>query len=311
MANKPRIVFFGNERIATGISTTTPVLRALIEQGYDVVAVVANYERGKSRNVRDLEVALVAEEHNIPLLLPDKLGEIKEQLLLEYKAEAGVLIAYGKIISQSIIDIFPKGIINIHPSLLPLHRGPIPIESVILDGSDKTGVSLMQLAKEMDAGPVYGQSEVELTGTESKQELVDTLLEVGSSMLVELLPGILSGDIIAKPQDDSQATYDKLITKDDGILDFHKSAEELEREIRAFIEWPKSRTVIGGKDVIITKAHVIPDTYDERIGRIEVMKETNTLMINCSQGYLAIDALKPAGKPEMPVAAFLNGYKTS
>jgi methionyl-tRNA formyltransferase len=290
-----RVVFFGNERIATGVSTTIPTLQALIAAGYEVAAVVSNYEAGTSRSARQLEVQSIANAHNIPMLLPDKPTDILEELR-DFGAEIAVLVAYGRIVPQSIIDLFPRGIVNLHPSLLPLHRGPTPIESVILHGETKTGVSIMCLEAAMDAGPIYGQSEIALRGDETKQELADTLLNVGSKMLIELLPGILDGYIIAKPQNNEAATYDKLIKKEDGRIDLTKPARVLEREIRAFAEWPKSYTTIAGTDVIITKAHIA-----------EAANE-NELAIKTGKDYLIIDTLKPAGKNEMTAAEFLRGY---
>lgn len=301
--NTPRIVFFGNERLATGVSTNTPTLRALIETGYEVCAVVSNYERGKSRNARELEIKSVADEHSIPLLLPNKPTDIIEDLK-SYNADVAVLVAYGRIIPESVIDIFPFGIINIHPSLLPLHRGPTPIESVILSGEPITGVSIMKLVKEMDAGPVYGFTQLRLTGKESKQELATSLLGLGSTMLIELLPGILSRDIIAQPQDDSKATYDSLITKDSGLLDFNKPAIQLEREIRAYSDWPKSRTKLANIDVVITTSKV--SDYSGEIGKAEI--KDKQLHIICSQKSLQILSLKPAGKQEMSAESFISGY---
>jgi methionyl-tRNA formyltransferase len=289
------------------VRTETPVLRALCEAGYDIVAVVSHYEAGQSRNVRALEVASIAEEFGIPVLLPEKPKDILEQLQ-SYGAVAGILIAYGKIIPQSIIDVFPKGIINIHPSLLPKHRGPIPLESVILQGEETTGVSVMALAKEMDAGPVYAQSDYTLTGTETKQQLADNLLEIGSAMLLEVLPGILDGSVVAIPQNDSAATYDPLISKQDGVLDFTKPATVLEREIRAYQEWPKSKTTLGGIETVITAAHVSPEPLSSQPGAIAVDGSTKTLAIACSEGSLVVDRLKPAGKAEMNIAGFLAGY---
>lgn len=297
------VVFFGNERLATGVKTDAPVLRGLIKAGYKVAAVVSSYERGTSRTARDLEVEHITKEHDIPLLLPDRPKDILDNLA-SYKADIGVLVAYGRIVPESVISLFPHGIINIHPSLLPRHRGPTPIESVILAGDKKTGVSIMSLAKEMDAGPVYGQSEVELTGTESKQELADRLLEIGKAMLLELLPGVFSGEVVSIPQDGSRATYDGLISKEDGIIDWTKPAELIEREIRAFMEWPKSRTMIAGKDIVITQASVIQKT-----GRTGVIEASDRrLFAYCGKDTLVIEKLKPAGKNEMTAQAFLAGY---
>ncbi|MBA2279426.1 methionyl-tRNA formyltransferase [Candidatus Saccharibacteria bacterium] len=295
MTQKLKIVFFGNERLATGVTTETPALKALIAAGYEIAAIISNYEPGQSRNSRELEIKVIGEANDIPVLLPEKPGDILDQLKV-LNAEVGILAAYGKIVPQSIIDAFPRGIINIHPSLLPLHRGPTPIESVILQGESKTGVSIMQLTKTMDTGPVYGYSEVELDGTETKQSLAALLSELGSKLLLELLPEILNGNLIAKPQDEAAATYDKLISKEDGRIDWNNPAEQIEREIRAYREWPKSYTELSGKDVIITKAHVALKPQEN-----ELAKKTGI-------DYLVIDMLKPAGKNEMTAAEFIRGY---
>lgn len=297
------IVFFGNERLATGVSTSAPTLSLLLERGFNVACVVSHDTPGASRKQRTLEVADIAAAHQIPVYLPHKPGEIMDELAALQPA-VGVLVAYGRIVPQSLIDLFPYGIVNIHPSRLPEHRGPIPLESAILNGERSTSVSLMQLAKEMDAGPVYAQSDVPLTGTETKQSLADHLNEIGAHMLVELLPGILDGIVAAKPQEDTQATYDKLLTKEDGLLDWQKPAEQLEREIRAYAGWPGSRTTLAGRDVTITAAHV----EDGKGEPGTVYRDGKNLGLYTTSGILIIDRLKPAGKADMAAAAFLAGY---
>ncbi len=299
-----KILFFGNEQLGTGLSTTAPTLQALIAEGYDITGViVAQKDIGKSRKSKEQEIVQLAESHNIPVFAPTKLADIRDDLVA-MKAEAGVLIAYGKMVPQSIIDIFPNGIINIHPSLLPLHRGSTPIESVILGGDTKTGVSLMQLAAEMDAGPVYSQTTIELNGDETKQVLADELQRLGAEMLIRDLPKILDRTLLPTIQDDSLATYDGRISKADGLLDFNQPALTLERQIRAYASWPRSRTSINGMEVIITKAHVMPSGAS--IGA--VVNNNGQLGIGCSEGILIIDELMPVGKKVMSASAYINGY---
>lgn len=298
------VVFFGNERLATGATTTAPTLRALIAAGYHVAAVITQYEKGRSRNVRPLEIAVVAAEHNIPVLLPEKLRDIQDQIKA-FQAEAAVLVAYGKIIPQDIIDIFPIGIINIHPSLLPLHRGPTPIESVILGGDGETGVSIMQLARAMDAGPVYAQERIKLDGTETKISLSETLLRLGGDMLMTHLPAILDGSLKPTPQDENIATFDSMVQKDDGIIDWSKQAIQIEREVRAYQEWPKSRTKLGDVDVVISSS-VVSRVQIGKPG--EIIVSGKELFVACGKDSLKIVSLKPAGKKEMPAQAFLAGY---
>jgi methionyl-tRNA formyltransferase len=301
-----KILFFGNERLATGVTTLAPALRGLIGAGYEVAAiVVAQNDIGKSRNARRLEVAEVAAEYDIPLISPGDLNQAKDELAA-YGARTAVLIAYGKIVPPAVLEVFPAGIINIHPSLLPLHRGSAPIESAILNDEPETGVSLMRLSEKMDAGPVYAREQIALDGTETKQALADRLAAIGTDMLLGQLPGILDGSSRPVPQEESAATYDAHISKEDGVIDWSKPAARLEREVRAYGLWPRSRTLIGTTDVIITVARAAPGSGEPGSLRIE----GKHLSVACGEGLLAIDMLIPVGKREMPAAAFLAGYKS-
>lgn len=303
---KTKVVFFGNERIATGVSTTAPTLRMLIDEGFDVCAVIVSERGSHSRHAQQLAVEKVAHDNHIPLINTRLKADYANDLA-ELKADIGILVAFGQIIPQSVIDIFPKGIINIHPSLLPKHRGSIPIESAILSGDETTGVSIMKLEKKMDAGPLYGKAQIDLSGNESKQFLADTLLEIGGALLKEIIPMIMEDTAAPLPQDDTSATYDTLITKENGRIDPHKSARELEREIRAYLEWPKSKINIAGVDMVITAAHTSNTPSAGAPGTTFV--NGKELGIQTGNGMLIIDMLKPAGKPEMPAAAFLAGYR--
>jgi len=296
MKKSNSLVFFGNERLSSGfIPDGAPTLSALIEHGYDVKAIVAHHEGGQSRKARSLEIEEVAKAHNIPVLLPDKPKEIIDQLA-SFNADAGVLVAYGRIIPQSVIDLFPHGILNIHPSLLPQFRGSTPIEQAILDGNGETGVSVMGLVKEMDAGPVYAQRRVALNGTETKQELTQKLLSIGSQLIIDVLPAVLAGTAHPQLQDESKATFTSLFAKTDGIMDLHKPAERLEREVRAYAVWPKSRLDLGEHQVTVTKARVAQAETD------------GTLVIACNPGWLEIlELTAPSGKT-MSGADFKRGY---
>jgi methionyl-tRNA formyltransferase len=304
----PKIVFFGNERLATGVTTQAPTLQALIEAGYSIAAVVIAQESAasQSRKARPLEIAIVARDHGIPVLAPTKLSDIKADLAA-FGASVGVLVAFGKFVPPSIINLFERGIINIHPSLLPKHRGPTPLESVILDGDHETGVSLMQLVAAMDSGPIVAQETLLLRGDETKQALADQLLGLGKDMLIQYLPAILDGSIQAYTQAANQAQYDQRLTKDAGKLDdeaWQRPAAELERQIRAYAGWPRSRTKIGATDVIITRAHVVSG----RGSPGTLWLDNKSVGIHAQDDVLVIDSLIPAGKKEMSATAFLAGY---
>lgn len=301
------IVFFGNERLATGVTTDAVTLRRLIDAGYNVAVVIANYASGApSRNQRSLEIAEVASAHHIPVLTPTKPTGVLEQLR-SYNAVAGVLVAYGNIIPQSVLDIFPRGIINIHPSLLPLYRGSTPIESAIIDGTVESGVSIMQLTRKMDAGPIYAQKpyNLEISDSSTKQHSADQLLDLGSRMLIEHLPAIIDGTLVPTPQDHSRATTSSLITKADGVINWEQDAVSIKRKIIAYAKWPRSRTTLGNKEIIITEVTV--QDADIAPGKPEV--RDGKLIIGCKKGALQIERLIPAGKKEMSASAFLAGYK--
>lgn len=294
------LLFFGNERLSSGFEPGgAPTLQRLVDAGYDVKAVIAHHGQTHSRAKRDLEIEAVAKIYGIPVLLPEKPADIMEKIA-NFQADAAVLVAYGRLIPQSIIDLFPGGIINIHPSLLPLYRGPTPIEQVILEGAEKTGVSLMRLTAGMDDGPVYDQEELVLSGSETKRELTARLLELGGGMLLKNLPAILDGSLAPKPQSEDRATYTKLLSKADGWLDLAKSAPALEREIRAFQAWPKSKTSLFGHDVIVAKARTVTD------------KPLKGLVLECAGGSLLeiTELVAPSGKT-MAATDFIRGYAAS
>jgi methionyl-tRNA formyltransferase len=298
MKKSSSLIFFGNERLSSGYSPpeNALTLKRLLDNGYHIAAVVANYEAGTSRNPRQLEIANVAQQYDIPLLLPKKVMDIRDELA-GFGAAAGVLVAYGKIIPKAIIDLFEYGILNLHPSLLPRYRGSTPIEQAILDGAEQTGISIMSLVKEMDAGPVYAQKAVRLNCTESKQALTTELLTLGGDMLIEILPQIMTGELKPTPQDESKATYTQRIYKTDGIIDWSEPAATIERKVRAYSVWPKTRAMIYNHSVTILKARVAPHQNDGK------------LVMPCSDGFIEIlELIAPSGRT-MSGEAFLRGYK--
>lgn len=295
--SKPRLVFFGNERLATAVSTDAPTLRALVGGGFRVEAVVVSHGPAVSRRKRPLEIIDVAHAYHIPVLMPEKLSAATAKLR-SLKAEAGVLVAFGRIIPQEILDIFPRGIINVHPSLLPKLRGSTPVETAILNGLKETGVSLMKLTAEMDAGPVYVQKKFALGGTETKSELAQKLLNEGAQMLADNLDSILAGRLKAKIQDETEADYTRLLSAQDGLIDFKEPAEDIERKVRAFAGFPKAKAKLFSRDVIIIKARVADSLSD------------GELVVKAQPGYIEVTKLiAPSGR-SMSGGDFMRGYKT-
>lgn len=294
------IVFFGTEEFSARS------LRALIDADFEIAAVVTKPDsaQGRGKKIQSHPIKEIALAANIPVWQPEKVAEMSENIK-ELQNPVGVLVSYGNLIPDNILDIFDPGIINIHPSLLPKYRGPSPIESAILNGDSKTGVSIMKLTKEMDAGPIYSQVEIALEGNERSEDLYTLLASKGAELLVNTLPSILDGQLQASDQNDDETSYCKLISKSDGIIDWDKNAQTIERQIRAFHNWPKSRTVLGGIELIVAKAHI--SSENGKPGDIELAEQT--LKVYAGEGSLMIDTLQPLGKKEMPIQAFLSGYK--
>jgi methionyl-tRNA formyltransferase len=271
------IVFFGTEEFSLA------TLQALISSGYPIGAVVTkpDSKKGRGHKLSTPVVKKLALEHNIPVLQPDKLSDINEEIKAMGDV-VGVLVSYGKIIPQSTLDLFSPGIINIHPSLLPKYRGPSPIESAIKDGELETGVSIMKLSQDMDAGGVYKQVMFPLEFNETGPDLYNTLAALGASEIVALLPAILDGSLLSKQ--DAWIKLDQM------------SAEEAERTVRAYLEFPRTKLSVFEHDIIVTSAHVSNE-------------QKTPLDFICRDGaYLSVDELiAPSGK-YMTAQDFLNGY---
>lgn len=300
MTKSRRVVFFGNERLVSGLAhSNTPILKGLIEHGYDVASIVVSHTDARSRSARPLEVAQIASEHNIPLLSPSKPSDIIDQLS-SYEADCAILSAYGKIIPQRVLDVFnPIGIINIHPSLLPRHRGSTPIESTILNGDKVAGVSIMRLTAGMDEGPIYAQEQISLRGRESKFELHDKLASLSKDLLFSVLPDILAGKKKPIPQANDGVSYTTMITKADGILNpSTDTAIELERKIRAYQAYPKPKLTIKNNIVIVTSAEVVSQPSSGEID-IECSDKTYLRVLNL---------IAPNGK-SMSGPAYLRGLR--
>ena len=293
------ILFFGTDEFSA-VS-----LRALISEGFTVAAVVTKPDsrKGRGRELQPSLVKQIALENNIAVWQPTKMVEIAEPLT-ELIAElgekpTGVLVSYGKIIPQSIIDMFAPGIMNVHPSLLPKYRGPSPIESAIINGDAETGVSIMLLSAAMDAGPVYKQVTHPLNGSETAPELEHTLAERGAKELTEILPAILNDELHPTPQDDTLATYCQLLQKEDSQINLSVlTAQQAEQRVRAYLAYPKTKMTIAGHLVVVTKAHVSSE-------------QTTVLDVACNDGqFLTVDELiGPSGRA-MDAKAFLNGYSS-
>jgi methionyl-tRNA formyltransferase len=304
---KISLVFFGSGPVAAKAL-------ALLAENFDVEAVITKPK--PPRHKGDFPVLELAKSLGVRTLTVQTKEELTELFSQRpTKSKLGVVIDYGIIITQKVIDYFPLGIINSHFSLLPEWRGADPITFSILSGQRQTGVSLMLINSRLDEGPLLAQAAYNLPSDITTPILTQNLIELSNEMLREVVPLYYENHLLPIPQEgaplpeDKIPSYSRKLTKQDGFLDFTKPSEQLEREIRAFIDWPKSRTRFGDIDIIITRAHAVPTNDSEKKpGDIEVMKDVGVLMIECGKGYLCIDKLKPAGKKEMSIEEFIRGY---
>ena len=291
---KTPIIFFGTEDFSA-VS-----LQKLIDEGFKIAGIITKPDsrKGRGQKFQAPKVKQTGEKFNIPVLQPQKMSEITD-FVKKFEKPAGVLVSFGRIIPQEIIDLFTPAIVNVHPSLLPKYRGSSPIESAILNGDEKTGVSLMKLSKEMDAGDVYSQEEIELSKTETASDLYKTCGEIGAEMLVRDLPKIISGEIKGQKQDDSQAEYCQLLKKSDALLSQNEqTAEQAEQQIRAFEIFPKSKIKLGEHLIIVKSAKVVSSN-----------PEDSPLTLKFAEGtFLKIERLITPNGKETAAKSFENGY---
>lgn len=295
--SKP-IVFFGSGPVAAKSL-------ASLMQDFEIEAVITKPRPAHHKG--DVPVLELCEKANLPIFTAEDRKTLDELFSAKkFVSDLAVLVDFGIIVSQKVIDSFPLGIINSHFSLLPAWRGADPITFSILHGDQETGVSLMLLVEAMDEGPLLAQATYPLRADITTPELTEELIELSSKMLSEIIPLYLKGQAHPMPQDPSRlASYSRRLSKQDGIIEWSKSAVVLEREIRAFAGWPKSRATVGGMEAIVTKAHVINKTGTP--GRTAVID--GQPVVYCGEKALLLESIKPANKKQMSGTAFLAGYK--
>ncbi len=225
---------------------------------------------------------------------------------ITFASKIGVIVDFGVIVSKKIIDCFEFGIINSHFSLLPRWRGADPISFAILAGDKNTGVSLMLIEPTLDTGKLLVQKSLPIQADDTTPSLTRRLIMLSNQLLEDYLLLYMKGDIQLRQQPHpDRATYSRKLTKQDGLIDWQKPAEQIEREIRAFIEWPKSHTVLAGKEVIITEASTAAGSG---LAGTPMIKDKN-LLVFCGTGSLIIKKLKPINGKEMTSREFLAGHK--
>lgn len=302
--DKKRIIFMGTPEFAC------PGLRTLInEPDFEVVGVYTQADKavGRKQEITMPPVKVLALENNIPVFQPEKIRtEVKT--IANLHPDLIVVIAYGKIIPQNILDIPTYGCINVHASLLPRYRGAACLNAPIINGDEKTGVTIMKMEAGLDTGPIIKQVEMELKGEETLSDVHDHLSQLGASVLVKTLKAWMSGELEVKNQNDDEATYISTLKKEDGKLEFIKSAQELESMIRGLNPWPGTYCLYKGQALKILKAKVL-ENGDKKANIGEVYLHDGALTVQCGQNSLLILELQLPGKKAMNVKEFLNGNK--
>lgn len=263
-------------------------------------------KRNRARTPAPVEE--LASKLGIKIMFADTKAEVSRLVDTKVlpKTRCGLVIDYGVILAQDVIDYFPMGIINSHFSLLPLLRGADPISFAILEGHKNTGVSLMKIVDKLDEGDLIAVEECPIDDADTTPSLTNKLVILSAEMLAKHLPDYLNGTLLPRPQTGTP-THTRKLTKEDGKLDFSKPATVLAREVRAYAGWPKSYTCLAGIDVVVTTVNAVEDTLVTS-GDVVVNSLSKQLFIGCGNGTLEIKRLIPAGKKEMTAEAFLNGY---
>lgn len=298
-----RIVFFGTPELAV------PSLKALAAR-HEVVALVCQPDRPKGRSGKPAPppAKLAAVELGIEVHQPVKLNDgAFEAWLRERRPELCALAAYGRILKQPILDVPPKGFLNVHPSLLPKYRGPSPIQSAILNGETETGVTIMRLSLEMDSGDILLQRRVAIEPDDTTATLTDRLAEMGADMLVEAVELLETGRAVFTPQDHARATYCKRFEKSDGAIHWAGPARELHNLVRAAVPWPVAYCRFRGATLRIHQTEVLDAPPGAAPGTV-VRVEKDLLAVAAGDGLLSIRVLQLPGKRAMPAAEFLRGH---
>ena len=302
-----KIVFMGTPDFAV------PSLHALTEAGYAVAAVVTQPDKPKGRGKTLLPTPVKEEAvmHDIPVYQPEKVRNNPEflEILKEINPEIIVVAAYGQIIPKENLELPKFGCINIHASLLPKYRGAAPIQQAVIDGEKVSGVTIQQMGEGLDTGDMISKIVIPISPTETGGSLFGKLAQAGADLLIKTLPSIEQGTAeFEKQPEESPTPYAAMITKQMGLMDFRKSAEELERLVRGLNPWPSAYTSLDGKTMKVWEADVLDAQSKEEPGTIvEVNKKE--IIVATGSNDLALHEIQLAGKKRMQVQAFLLGYQ--
>lgn len=299
-----RIIYLGSPAFAVA------PLEALVAAGHTIVGVVTQPDRpaGRSRTLSAPPVKQAAQRLGLPVFQPATLRDpAAVASLAELAPDVGIVAAYGEILRKAVLAIPPLGYLNIHPSLLPLHRGPTPVAGAILAGDTETGVTIMKLDAGMDSGPILAQERVLLKPDARTGPLTDELFQLGARMLVDVLPEYAAGRRKPQPQDDSRATVTRLLRKADGLIDWNQPADLIERQVRAYDPWPGTYTLWQGQNLKIRAVSLA--NVDAPFAAGTLVTSAGRPLVTTGAGALELQAVQPAGKRPQSGTEWLRGQR--
>jgi methionyl-tRNA formyltransferase len=292
---------------------SVPPLTDLVKAGFNLKAVFTQPDKrkGRGQQMQKTPVKIAAEKYGIPVFQPVSLKDpATVELIDSFNADLMVVVAYGLIIPQNILDLPEHGCWNIHASLLPRWRGAAPIHRAILAGDDETGIAIMQMEAGLDTGPVYHMYPTDIRPNDTGATLHDRLSMMGGEAIVTCIKELVAGTLpTAKTQGKESVTYAHKLNKAEAEIDWHQSAKQIERQIRAFNPWPGSHTEINGEAVKIWAAQVLASNAEVQAGSV-VLADKKQLHIQTGEGQLGITEIQKSGKNRMSIDAFMAAKVT-
>lgn len=299
-----RVLFAGTPGFAV------PSLAALAER-FEVCGVLTAPDRPAGRGRRPIPspVRREADRRGLPVIAPGRLDDAALRRIVGVGAELLAVAAYGVIFPQRVLDLFARGAVNVHPSLLPRYRGAAPIPAAILAGDRQTGVTIQRMVRRLDAGPILGRRLYPLDGTETAGRLTDALAAAGADLLVEVLSRLAAGIVEETQQVEEQATCCAKVRAADGRIDWRRhDAAAVERMVRAYDPWPRAHCLLGGRRLNLLAARVVCERSDGPPGQVAGVDGDRGILIRTARGALGVTALQLESRRAMDWKSFANGY---
>ena len=299
-----KLVFMGTPAFSV------PILEGLLEEGYEVVAVVTQPDRpvGRKKIITPTPVKEAAVKHGLLVLQPEKISGSEEmEKIIALQPDVIITAAFGQFLPEKLLQAPVHGAINVHASLLPKYRGGAPVHYSIINGEKETGVTIMEMIKKMDAGGIYAQESLPITKQDDVGTMFEKLSALGKQLLLKTLPDILNGNLSPRPQNESKVTFSPNITREQEAIDWNKTAEEIDNQVRGMRPWPIAFTTYEQTRWKLLNVEALAEKTTAEPGTI-IKKDKKNLWIACGkQTVLAIKELQPAGKGKQAINEFLNG----